>query len=130
MPPTMKILLQGTAVVLLVTAAVSMLPGLAARSALVALNSVGFTGIGALSIATVFYAVALERIGLNRARNAAITLVTVLACGALAMTGLLFVLLSEPRFMAEASRFGLHSLAGIAVLTVLLVDLGVIWHDR
>jgi len=42
----------------------------------------------------------------------------------------LVLLLTEARFRDEASRFGLHSVAGIGVLLVLAAALAVTWHER
>jgi len=130
MPPNMAILVRGTVAVLGSTSAVSAATGLATTDPLMALNAVGFIGAGALSAAAVFYSVALLRIGLHSARTAATTLVAVLAGSALLMTVILAALLSQARFRAEASTFGLHSVVGIGVLLVLAAALAVAWHDR
>lgn len=126
----MAILVRGTIAVLGSAAALSALAGLAMTSPLMALNAVGFVGIGALSSAAVFYSVALLRIGLNSARKAATTLVAVLAGSAGLMALVLVLLLTEARFREEASRFGLHSVAGVGVLLVLAVALAITWHER
>jgi hypothetical protein len=126
----MAILVHGTVAVLGSAAALAALAGVATASPLMALNAVGFVGTGALSSAAVFYSVALLRIGLNSARKAATTLVAVLACSAGFMTLVLVLLLTEARFRDEASRFGLHSVAGIGVLVVLATALTVTWHER
>jgi|SRR4051812_21653498 tellurite resistance protein TehA-like permease len=126
----MAILVHGTVAVLGSAAALAALAGVATASPLMALNAVGFVGTGALSSAAVFYSVALLRIGLHSARKAATTLVAVLAGSAGFMTLVLVLLLTEARFRDEASRFGLHSVAGIGVLVVLATALAVTWHDR
>jgi hypothetical protein len=126
----MAILVHGTVAVLGSAAALAALAGVATASPLMALNAVGFVGTGALSSAAVFYSVALLRIGLNSARSAATTLVAVLAGSAGFMTLVLVLLLTEARFRDEASRFGLHSVAGIGVLVVLATALAVTWHER
>jgi hypothetical protein len=126
----MAILVHGTVAVLGSAAALAALAGVATASPLMALNAVGFVGTGALSSAAVFYSVALLRIGLNSARKAATTLVAVLAGSAGFMTLVLVLLLTEARFRDEASRFGLHSVAGIGVLVVLATALAVTWHER
>ena len=126
----MAILVHGTVAVLGSAAALAALAGAATASPLMALNAVGFVGAGALSSAAVFYSVALLRIGLHSARKAATTLVAVLAGSAGVMTLLLVLLLTEARFRDEASRFGLHSVAGIGVLLVLAAALAVTWHER
>ncbi|MDD7921787.1 hypothetical protein [Actinomycetospora callitridis] len=130
MPPNMAILVHGTVAVLGSAAALATLAGVATASPLMALNTVGFVGSGALSSAAVFYSVALLRIGLNSARKAATTLVAVLAGSAGFMTLVLVLLLTEARFRDEASRFGLHSVAGIGVLVVLVTAVAVTWHER
>lgn len=126
----MAILVHGTVAVLGSAAALAALAGVATASPLMALNAVGFVGTGALSAAAVFYSVALLRIGLNSARKAATTLVAVLAGSAGFMTLVLVLLLTEARFRDEASRFGLHSVAGIGVLVVFATALAVTWHER
>jgi tellurite resistance protein TehA-like permease len=126
----MAILVHGTVAVLGSAAVLAALAGVATASPLMALNAVGFVGTGALSSAAVFYSVALLRIGLHSARKAATTLVAVLAGSAGFMTLVLVLLLTEARFRDEASRFGLHSVAGIGVLVVLATALAVTWHDR
>jgi hypothetical protein len=126
----MAILVHGTVAVLGSAAALAALAGVATASPLMALNVVGFVGTGALSSAAVFYSVALLRIGLNSARKAATTLVAVLAGSAGFMTLVLVLLLTEARFRDEASRFGLHSVAGIGVLVVLATAVAVTWHER
>ncbi len=126
----MAILVQGTVAVLGSAAALAVLAGAATASPLIALNAVGFVGTGALSSAAVFYSVALLRIGLDSARKAATTLVAVLAGSAGVMTLVLVLLLTEARFRDEASRFGLHSVAGIGVLLVLAAALAITWHER
>ncbi len=126
----MAILVHGTVAVLGSAAALAALAGVATASPLMALNAVGFVGTGALSSAAVFYSVALLRIGLHSARKAATTLVAVLAGSAGFMTLVLVLLLTEARFRDEASRFGLHSVAGIGVLVVLATALAVTWHER
>ena len=126
----MAILVHGTVAVLGSAAALAALAGVATASPLMALNAVGFVGTGALSSAAVFYSVALLRIGLNSARKAATTLVAVLAGSAGFMTLVLVLLLTEARFRDEASRFGLHSVAGIGVLLVLATALAVTWRER
>ncbi|WP_328305666.1 hypothetical protein [Actinomycetospora sp. NBC_00405] len=130
MPPNMAIMVHGTVAVLGSAAALAALAGVATASPLMALNAVGFVGTGALSSAAVFYSVALLRIGLNSARKAATTLIAVLAGSAGFMTLVLVLLLTEARFRDEASRFGLHSVAGIGVLLVLATALAVTWHER
>lgn len=126
----MAIMVHGTVAVLGSAAALAALAGVATASPLMALNAVGFVGTGALSSAAVFYSVALLRIGLNSARKAATTLIAVLAGSAGFMTLVLVLLLTEARFRDEASRFGLHSVAGIGVLLVLATALAVTWHER
>lgn len=126
----MAILVHGTVAVLGSAAVLATLAGAATACPLVALNAVGFVGTGALSSAAVFYSVALLRIGLNSARRAATTLVAVLAGSAGVMTLVLVLLLTEARFREEASRFGLHSVAGVGVLLVLAVALAITWHER
>jgi len=126
----MAILVHGTVAVLGSAAALALLAGVATASPLMALNAVGFVGTGALSSAAVFYSVALLRIGLDSARKAATTLVAVLAGSAGLMTLVLVLLLTEARFRDEASRFGLHSVAGIGVLLVLAAALAITWHER
>ncbi|MHC1561536.1 hypothetical protein ACR9E3_21450 [Actinomycetospora sp. C-140] len=130
MPPNMRILARGTVQVLGATTAASAVAGLVALDPLVALNALGFIGVCALSCVAVFYSVALERIGLTRARNAASTLVTVFAGSAGATAVLFVVLFTQARFRDEAARFGLHSVAGIAVLAVLGAVLTVMWRER
>lgn len=126
----MAILVHGTVAVLGSAAALAVLAGVATASPLMALNAVGFVGAGALSFAVVFYSVALLRIGLHSARKAATTLVAVLACSAGLMAVVLAALLTEARFRDEASRFGLHSVAGIGVLLVLAAALALTWRER
>ena len=130
MPPTMRILVRGIGTVLGLSAALAGVTGLAADSALVALNALGFIGACALSGAAVFYSVALERIGLASARSAAVALTRVLAGSAAVAAVIFFVLFEQGRFRAEASRFGLHSVSGIAVLVVLAAVLAIAWRDR
>ncbi|GLZ47234.1 hypothetical protein Acsp06_34190 [Actinomycetospora sp. NBRC 106375] len=126
----MRILARGTVQVLGAVAAVSALAGLVTLDPLVALNALGFIGICALSCVAVFYSVALERIGLTRARNAASTLVTVFAGSAATMAVLFVLLVTRTRFRHEASEFGLHSVAGLAVLAVLVAVVTVMWRER
>ena len=130
MPPNMRILARGTVQVLGATTAVSTVAGIATLDPLVALNVLGFVGVCALSCVAVFYSVALERIGLTRARNAASTLVAVFAGSAGVMTVLCVVLFTQTRFRDEAARFGLHSVAGIAVLAVLGAVMTLMWRER
>ncbi len=130
LPPNMNILVRGTAAVLALTVAVSGITGLASMDAVVALNAAGFIGTCALSVAAIYYAVALERVGLRSARKAATSVIAVLAGAAVAMTLLFFLLVSESRFQDEAARFGLQSVAGILVLVVLATVLAMIRRDR
>jgi cytochrome bd-type quinol oxidase subunit 2 len=130
MPPLMRILARGIALVLGATAALAAVAGAVAENPLVALNAFGFVGLCALAATTVFYSVALERIGLHRARHAATTLITVLAGSAGVMAAVFLALVTQERFRAEAARFGYHSVAGLVVLAVLGVVLAVLWHDR
>lgn len=130
MPPNMRILARGIAVVLGLVVGVSGVTGLLTGNPMIALNGVGFIGICALSAAVVFFSTAIERVGLTAARQAAVTLVAVLAAAALLMTILFVVLILQARFRAEASGFGLHSAAGILVLAVLGVVLALTWRDR
>ena len=130
LPPNMKVLARGTAVVLGLTSVVSGIAGIAAADPVVALNAVGFIGTCALSLAAIYYSVALERIGLTSARKAATSLVAVLAGSALLTTLLLFVLLRDDRFKDEAMRFGFQSATGILVLVVLAAVLGLLWRGR
>lgn len=126
----MRILARGTALVLGTTAGFSTLAGVVATQPLVALNALGFIGLCALAATTVFYSIALERIGLHRARNAATTLIAVLGGSAGVMALLFLALVTQERFRDEASRFGYHSLAGIVVLALLGVVLAVMWRER
>jgi uncharacterized membrane protein len=130
MPPLMRILARGAALVLGTTAALAAVAGLVAGDPLVALNAFGFVGICALAATAVFYSVALERIGLDRARNAATTIVAVLGGAAAVMGAVFLALVTQERFRDEASRFGYHSVAGIVVLVLLGAVLAVMWRER
>jgi hypothetical protein len=130
MPPLMRILARGTARVLGTTAALATVTGLVARDPLVALNALGFVGICALAATAVFYSVALERIGLDRARNAATTVIAVLGGSAGVMGVVFLALVTQERFREEASRFGVHSVTGIVVLVLLGAVLAVMWRER
>ena len=129
LPPNLYVLVRGSSVVLAACAVGSGALGGVLGDPVIALNSLGFVGTCALSCTAIFYSVALERIGVTAALQAARKIVTVLAVSAGVAAVILVSLLSQARFRDEASHVGVHSVAGIVVLVILLGVGTVLWRD-